>query len=76
MGPVVQPADLPAGSRSPVNLAAKLELELTLLASFAGGHRHLAYLRTQLGFDAALANLPSVTDKFDLQLGSRASRID
>jgi SnoaL-like protein len=35
----------------PVDPAARLELDTTLLGQFPAGYRHLAYLQTQLGFD-------------------------
>ena len=34
----------------PVDPAAKLELDQTLLNSFPEGYRHLAYLQTQIGY--------------------------
>jgi hypothetical protein len=35
----------------PVDPAARLELDATLLEHFPEGYRHLAYLQTQLGFE-------------------------
>lgn len=35
----------------PVDPAARLELDGTLLARFPEGYRHLAYLQTQIGYD-------------------------
>lgn len=43
----------------PVDPAAKLELDQTLLATFPVGYRHLAYLQTNIGFKIKM-NMPGL----------------
>lgn len=44
----------------PVDPAARLELDKTLLAAFPAGYRHLAYLQTRIGFKVK-RDMPGLT---------------
>ena len=44
----------------PVNPAARLELDSTLLAKFPEGYRHLAYLQSQIGYKIKM-DMPGLT---------------
>ena len=57
----------------PVDPAARLELDATLLARFPEGYRHLAYLQTQIGYDVK-TDMPGLKGKEVEALYARGAR--